>query len=118
MSSSAPDRGAVFFYGDRITVTRSLHAHQQLAEILTFEQAVERGRQLLEAVDIGFLIHDLAAAYPWRDSLDHLVHPVGKVARQDALDRRALEQHMLQEARRQVGRVESTVVLCDRAADD
>jgi hypothetical protein len=36
-------------------------------------------------------VDDLAAAYSRRHRLDHFVHPVGAVARQDALDRGAPE---------------------------
>ena len=58
--------------------------------MLAGEQRVERGRQLLEAVDHRFLEHDLARLHPWRDDAYHLVHAVQVVARQHALDRGAL----------------------------
>jgi hypothetical protein len=67
--------------------------HQQLAEVLALEQAKERGRRILLALDHGLAIPDAAAAHPFAHIAQEIRLPGSEIPDDEAAQSQALAQH-------------------------
>src|SRR5262245_39145559 len=66
--------------------------HDQFAEVFAFEQTDESARGILEAIDDGLAVFDLAGGYPALQLADRLRPDLRRIRADETLEKDSLEQ--------------------------